>query len=61
MDNMVPPERILRHGIPGELDQLPKGTLCEVHMPSAKIEMYEQRSEDTSNPKWVLITWQTEL
>lgn len=52
---MIPevPLRIVRHCPPTELDQLPKGTLCEVKVDS-QIEVYEQQSDDTNTPKWVV-------
>jgi hypothetical protein len=52
---MIPevPLYIVRHSQPTELDQLPKGTLCEVKVDS-RVEVYEQQSDDTNNPKWVL-------
>lgn len=45
-------ERIIRHSPPGEFDQLPQGTLCEVTAISGKTDLYEQTSEDTSKPVW---------
>jgi hypothetical protein len=58
---LVKNERIIRHAPPGPLDQLPKDTICEVHLPQDKIEYYKQTSEDSSNPVWNLNGWHTEI
>lgn len=52
---MIPevPLFIVRHSAPTQLDQLPKGTLCEVKT-GCEIELYEQQSDDTNTPKWVI-------
>jgi len=58
---LVKPENIIRHSPPTELDQLPKGTVCEVHLPQDTIEYYRQTSEDSSKPVWELNGWHTEV
>jgi len=52
MDHLVKTERIVRHSPPGEFDQLPKGTLCEVILKDGKTALYEQQSENTNHPFW---------
>jgi predicted nucleotidyltransferase len=45
--------KIVRHSPPTDLDQLPQHTLCFVEQ-NNKMETYEQKSEDTNKPVWVL-------
>jgi hypothetical protein len=52
MDNLVKTEHIVRHSPPGEFDQLPQSTICEVILISGKTALYEQASEDSSKPVW---------
>jgi hypothetical protein len=49
---LVKTERIIRHAPPGEFDQLPQGTLCEVILISGKTVLYGQISENSSKPIW---------
>jgi hypothetical protein len=46
---------IVRKSPPTLLDELPQGTICLVHKDNDCIETYEQQSDDSANPKWVLI------
>jgi hypothetical protein len=56
MKDLVSIDRIIRHSPPSILDQLPKGTLCEVAtITPDPLEIYEQRSDDSSHPQWVKI------
>jgi hypothetical protein len=54
MDTFTKIERIIRHSPPTEHDQLEKGTIAEVHLSDNEIEPYEQISEDTNKPNWVM-------
>jgi hypothetical protein len=45
--------RLKRYGPPNKMDTWPKGTLCEViNSLSNNVDLYEQSSEDESNPNW---------
>ena len=48
------PQNVTRHGIPNEMDQLPKGSLCTVITDHIEA-VYKQMSEDSEHPRWELI------
>jgi len=52
---MDTPLTIKRYGSPNKQDQLPKGTICVVENVNFPPETWEQKSEDSENPVWVLI------
>jgi hypothetical protein len=54
LDPMETHLTIKRYGPPNKQDQLPKGTICVVENVNFPREIWEQKSEDSENPVWVL-------
>jgi len=48
------PQKITRHGIPNDMDQLPQGSICTVITDYIEA-VYKQMSEDSEHPRWELI------
>lgn len=48
------PLTIKRYGSPNKHDQSPKGTICVVNNVNFPDETWEQTSEDSENPVWVM-------
>ena len=46
---------IRRHSPPTQLDQAPKGTICEVINDHVVIESYVQTNDDDTTPLWGLL------
>jgi hypothetical protein len=61
MDNLVKPEKVIRHSPPNEFDMLPVNTIMEVHLALNTVEYWKQTSEDSNKPCWKLNGWETEI
>lgn len=54
MEHFSKTPKITRFSPPGDLDQLPYGTICEV-IESGIHTLYIQKSPDEEHPKWAII------
>jgi hypothetical protein len=50
------PAKITRYSIPGELDQLPEGSFCEVIFENGEHILYVQKNPNSDHPLWEEVT-----